>query len=312
MGLKVRTDAGEIWNHGSMPLARLIFEAAEPPANWLGAWSFPVAPFVGLAVLLALYLRGWAVARRTRWHELPVWRAACFVGGVLSLWIAIASPIDALDDYLLAAHMIQHFILMSIAPPLLVLGAPTVPMLRGLPRLLIRFPAAPLLRARWFRATIWFVTHPVSAWLAMNIAYLGWHVPVLFELTFRSERVHQFEHLCFLLTSIAFWWVVLAPWPSHRRWPRWSMIPYLLTADVMNTILSATLAFSGKVLYPSYAEAPRISTLSPLKDQVAAGAEMWVLNSIVFLIPAVVLTMKMLSPKALRAEGAESRARIAS
>lgn len=289
-----------------MPLARLILEATERPTDFLMAWSFPVVPFVGLAVTFILYLRGWAVARRTRGNELPPWRAACFTAGIFSLWIAIASPVDALDDYLLAAHMIQHFILMSVAPPLLVLGAPTVPLLRGLPRVLILFPAGPLLRARWFRAFTRFVTHPVFAWLAMNIAYLGWHVPALFELTFKSERVHQFEHLCFLLTSLVFWWVVLAPWPSHRRWPRWTVIPYLLTADIVNTVLSATLAFSGKVLYPSYVAAPRISTLTPLKDQVAAGAEMWVLNSIVFLIPAVVITMKMLSPKVLR-EGARLR-----
>jgi len=289
-----------------MPLARLILEATERPTDFLMAWSFPVVPFVGLAVTFILYLRGWAVARRTRSNELPPWRAACFTAGVISLWIAIASPVDALDDYLLAAHMIQHFILMSVAPPLLVLGAPTVPLLRGLPRVLILFPAGPLLRARWFRAFTRFVTHPVFGWLAMNIAYLGWHVPTLFELTFKSERVHQFEHLCFLLTSLVFWWVVLAPWPSHRRWPRWTAIPYLLTADIINTVLSATLAFSGKVLYPSYAAAPRITALTPLKDQVAAGAEMWVLNSIVFLIPAVVITMKMLSPKVLR-EGARLR-----
>jgi len=285
-----------------MPLAQLMLEAAEPPANLLTAWSFPVAPFVGLAIALLLYLRGWAIARRTRPRELPLWRVACFAGGIFSLWIAIASPIDALDDYLLVAHMIQHFILMSIAPPLIVLGAPAVPLLRGLPRLLVRFPVGPLLRARWFRGVLRLVVHPVFAWLAMNIAYLAWHVPALFELTFKSERIHQFEHLCFLLTSVAFWWAVLAPWPSHARWPRWTGIPYLLTADVMNTILSATLAFSGKVLYASYAAAPRISTLSPLKDQVAAGAEMWVLNSVVFLIPAVVLTMNMLTPKALRNE----------
>jgi len=124
----------------------------------------------------------------------------------------------------------------------------------------------------------------------MNIAYLAWHVPVMFELAFLSEAVHNFEHLCFFLTSVAFWWVVLAPWPSQPRWPRWSMIPYLLTADIVNTVLSATLAFSGKVLYPFYAAAPRLTSLTPLKDQIAAGAEMWVLNSIVFLIPSVVLT----------------------
>lgn len=291
-----------------MPIG-LTFAAGEPPADFLAAWSFPVAPLMGLAAALALYLRGWAAARRTRSCELPFWRAACFVAGILALWIAVASPIDALDDYLLAAHMIQHFILMSIAPPLIVLGAPTVPLLRGLPRYLIRFPTGPLLRAGWFRAVLRFVTHPAVAWLAMNIAYLAWHVPALFEITFRSERIHDFEHLCFFLTSLGFWWVVLAPWPSHARWPRWTMIPYLLTADVVNTVLSATLAFSGKVLYPSYAAAPRITALSPLRDQVAAGAEMWVLNSIVFLIPAVVLTMKLLAPKSLRNARNEGRVR---
>jgi len=283
-----------------MRLEQLILDAIDPPVNLLAAWSFPGVPFVGLSIALIVYLRGWRAAQRTRPHELPLWRAACFVAGILSLWIAVASPIAALDDYLLAAHMIQHFILMSIAPPLIVLGAPAVPLLRGLPRFLIRFPAGPLLRARWFRATLRFAMHPATAWLAMNIAYLGWHVPALFELTFRSERIHDFEHLCFFLTSLAFWWVVLAPWPAHARWPRWAMIPYLLTADVVNTVLSATLAFSGKVLYAPYAAAPRITALSPLKDQVAAGAEMWVLNSIVFLIPAVMLTMTLLTPKALR------------
>ena len=112
--------------------------------------------------------------------------------GVLSLWIALASPIDALDDYLLTAHMIQHFILMSIAPPLIVLGAPVVPLLRGMPRVLIRRWLRPVFRARWLRAVVHTVTHPVFAWIAMNVAYLGWHVPAAFELTFRSEADSQF------------------------------------------------------------------------------------------------------------------------
>ena len=271
-----------------------ILDTDPLPANFLAAWSFPVAPFLALAVSLLLYLRGWGTARLTRPRELPPWRAASFLAGIASLWIAIASPIDALDDYLLAAHMIQHFILMSIAPPLIVLGAPTVPFLRGIPRRL-RFVIWPLLRARWFHKLARLIVHPVVAWLLMNIAYLGWHVPAAFELTFRSETIHQFEHACFFLTSVAFWWVVLAPWPARRAWPRWTVIPFLLTADILNTVLSATLAFSGHVLYPSYQQAERISSLTPLQDQVAAGAEMWVLNSLVFLVPAVVVTLRMLS-----------------
>ena len=79
-------------------------------------WSFPPLPFLALSLTVLIYLLGWRVTHRTRPRELPPWRAVSFLAGIASLWIAIASPIDALDDFLLAAHMIQHFILMSIAP----------------------------------------------------------------------------------------------------------------------------------------------------------------------------------------------------
>lgn len=137
----------------------------------------------------------------------------------------------------------------------------------------------------------------MTAWMAMNVAYLGWHVPAMFELTFRNETIHDFEHVCFFATSVGFWWIVILPWPARARWPRWTVIPYLLSADVVNTVLSAALVFAGKVLYPSYAAAERVTTLTPLKDQAAAGAEMWVLNSMVFLAPAALLTYQLLSPR---------------
>lgn len=279
----------------------LFFADADDAASVSDAiqhgWTLPLIPFIGLTVLLAVYLRGWLKARHTRPVELPLWRAVTFTAGVLSLWMALASPIDALDDVLLSTHMLQHFILMSVAPPLMVLGAPTVPLLRGLPRFFIRFGMGPLLRQKWFHAILRFITHPMTAWLAMNVAYLGWHVPRMFELTFRSEQIHDFEHLCFFLTSVGFWWVVLVPWPSRARWPRWTVIPYLLSADIVNTILSATLVFSGKVLYPSYAAAPRVTSMTPMQDQAAAGAGMWVANSVAFLVPAMLITVQMLSPQ---------------
>ena len=295
--------------HAANTLAFLDTEAVPVLSRGiLRDWSWPVLPLVSLVVLAAVYLRGWLLARRTRPAELPVWRAVCFFSGVLALWVAIASPIDALDDYLLAAHMIQHFILMSVAPPLMVLGAPAVPLLRGLPRWVIRKPLHPFFASRMVQRILHAVSHPIVIWLAMNVAYLGWHVPAAFELTFRSEAWHNTEHLCFFLTSTAFWWVVLQPWPSRPRWPRWTAIPYLLGADVVNTILSALLAFSGRVLYPSYAAAPRVSSLTPLQDQVAAGSEMWVLNSLVMLAPAVIITMHLLSPRYLR-EGSHAEPR---
>lgn len=262
-------------------------------------WSFPPVPAVGIVLTLVVYLRGWMRAHRTRPLLLPRWRMGMFVLGMLVLWIAIASPIDELDEYLLCGHMIQHFLLMSAVPPLLLLGYPTVPLLRGLPQSVVK-GLAPLFRSRGLHAFFRFLVHPVTAWLAMNIAYLLWHVPVMFELTFRSERWHDFEHLCFVGTSLLFWWVVIQPWPARAWWPRWTVIPFLLSGDVVNTMLSAALTFSGRVFYPSYAAAERITRLSPLQDQIAAGGEMWVLNSIVFLIPAAVITMRLLAPRHLR------------
>ena len=94
----------------------------EFPHGILAAWSWPLWPAVGIAIAGTLYLRGWRALQRTRAREMPLWRAVCFLGGLLALWIALASPIDALDDFLLSAHMLQHFILMSVAPPLVEMG----------------------------------------------------------------------------------------------------------------------------------------------------------------------------------------------
>jgi len=77
------------------------------------------------------------------------------------------------------------------------------------------------------------------------------------------------------------------------------MVLYLLLADLENTVLSAILAFSDRLLYPSYAGAPRLFGLSPMEDQVAAGAFMWVAGSLAFIVPAIALTIQCLSTRTL-------------
>jgi cytochrome c oxidase assembly factor CtaG len=269
---------------------------AEVPDNLATAWTFPLWPCLSLLLAGLVYLRGWQRAHHTQPIQLPLWRAIAFFLGIASVWIAIGSPINALDDLLLSAHMTQHLILMSVAPPLILLGAPTVPLLRGLPRSILRAVIGPLLRARWFRKLIDFLKHPIVGWLAMNVAFIGWHSTRAFELALRSETWHTVEHLCFFLTSLAFWWTVIQPWPSKAIWSRWIVILYLLTADLVNTGLSAFLAFCGRVLYPTYATAPRVFRLSPLNDQIAAGAGMWLFGSLIFLIAAAFVLFRLLSP----------------
>jgi putative membrane protein len=225
-------------------------------------------------------------------------------GGIVSALATVRvfgrDPVDTFSESLLFMHMAQHFVLMSIAPPLIVLGAPVVPMLRGLPRPVIRSVFRPLFATGFVRETGSFLTRPKVAWIAMNAAYVGWHIPKAYEFALASENWHNFEHACFFFTSLMFWWPVIAPWPWRQRGSRWLLLPYLVGADLVNTGLSAFLCFSGRLLYPSYGAIPRLFGLSALNDQIAAGAFMWVMGSTVFLIPAMAITVQLLSPRRQR------------
>jgi cytochrome c oxidase assembly factor CtaG len=259
-------------------------------------WNIPPWTTLALLVTALVYVRGWLLIGRTRPEQFPEWRLGCFLGGLFTLFLAVASPLDTLDDRLLAAHMGQHFIFMSVAPPLLLLGAPQVPLLRGLPRPFVRSVLGPLFRMHWLRKVGRFLTNLKPAWLMMNIAYLGWHVPKAYELALRSEGWHNVEHACFFVTSVFFWWPILRPWPTRRRALRWMLIPYILASDFVNTGLSAFLCFAGRPIYPSYVLKTNPLGWSPIYDQAAAGAFMWVFGSTVFLIPAFWITVRLLSP----------------
>jgi cytochrome c oxidase assembly factor CtaG len=192
-------------------------------------------------------------------------------------------------------HMAQHFVLMSVAPPLIVLGCPFVPMLRGLPGPTVRRIGGPIFRSSFTHFVQNLFSRLPFAWLAMNLTYVGWHIPKAYEFALSSESWHNFEHFCFFATSLIFWWPIVQPWPARRRGDSWMIIPYLLTSDFVNTGLSAFLCFSGRLLYPSYGVVDRPFGIDALKDQIAAGAFMWVFGSLVFLVPAIYLTTRFLA-----------------
>ena len=260
-------------------------------------WDVPWLATLTLLAVAALYVIGWARARKTRPNELPLWRLVAFLSGIFSVFVAIASPLDTLSESLLFMHMAQHFVLMSIAPPLIVLGAPVVPLLRGLPRIVIRTCLRPLFGSQCARSLSRFMTLPSICWMAMNGAYVGWHIPAAYEYALQSESWHNVEHASFFFTSILFWWPVIRPWPSHQGSMQLTAVPYLLGADLVNTGVSAFLCFSGWLIYPSYATVARPLPISPLNDQIAAGAFMWVFGSMVFLIPVAAVIMQALSAR---------------
>src|SRR6202035_722404 len=96
------------------------------------AWDVPPMVTGALLATATIYARGWIQIRRTRPVHFPRWRLVAFMCGIAAVFVAVASPLDTFSESLLFMHMGQHFVLMSIAPPLLVLGAPVVPILRGL------------------------------------------------------------------------------------------------------------------------------------------------------------------------------------
>lgn len=268
-----------------------------PQQAVLASWSFP--PWVTALNLLSalLYVRGWLALRRVMPARFEPWRLISFLSGIAALQIALASPIDAFDSFFLADHMVQHEMLMMVIPPLVLLGNPMIPLLRGLPRWIARKVLAPFLGwspiARLGRT----ITHPAFCWLVFSISLAAWHFPGPYDLALRSDVWHDVEHASFLFTSILFWWPVLQPWPSRSYWPRWTVPVYLLLAGFVNTVISAFLVFSGRPLYAAYLTIPRIGSMSALNDQVLAGVVMWFAGSIAFLIPAVVLMVKLLSPQ---------------
>ena len=195
------------------------------------------------------------------------WRIAAFAGGLAALWIAVASPVSHLDHHLLTAHMAQHLLLMIVAAPLILLGVGSSFRLHRRPNLVV-------------------------AWLAGSLTVIIWHVPAIFELALRSPFWHAFEHASFFVAGIVFWWPAVY---SGLEAQSWSLPIYFFLATLPCDALSAFLAFCDNVVYPPYSSGHRHFGLSPLDDQELAGALMWVTVTFAYLIPALVLTARLLS-----------------
>ena len=259
------------------------------------SWHIHPLSVAFLIVTALVYLRGWIRGRRLFHGSLDFNRLWAFMGGLLVLLLALESPLDTFDSLFLSAHMVQHLLLMMIAPPLLLLGRPTLPLLRGLPKAFVKGALGPFLTWRLLRQFFELLTAMPVAWLLFALSTVLWHVPVFYELALRSSAWHSVEHASFFWTGVFFWWPLIRQGPGKSRWPEWAAIPYLLFSDIVNTALSAFLIFSGKVLYPSY-EVVHISGFSATDDQALAGAIMWVPGSMVYLVPAIAFTMRLLSP----------------
>ena len=244
-----------------------------------------------LALTAFLYFRGWLRLQRTSPVLFPVWRLGTFLSGLLVIFLAVSYPLGVLDHQLLTAHMVKHLVLMVVAAPLILFGTGQ-PILSGLPN--------------WFTRSSFFTTRVRSlwgslsgnfifCWLAGTTTVIAWHIPYFFQLGLSSHAWHTIEDVSFVCAGLLFWRPIITRQANGANTAQWLPVLYLFLATVPCDILSAFLAFCGRVLYPHYLSSNQTFSLSALQDQECAGALMWVTVTFAYLIPAVLITAKILS-----------------
>jgi len=272
------------------------------------SWAIDARVVALLLLTAVVYLRGWLRGRRLLRDQHDALRLAAFMASLIVLFLATESPLDAFDTLFLSAHMTQHLLLMMIAPPLLLLSNPLLPMLRGLPKGFVKECLGPFLTWKPLKLFFGWLVSPIPAFVVFALSTVLWHLPVLYELALSSPAWHGLQHACFFWSGVIFWWPVIQPGPGKPRWPKWMAIPYLLFADILNTLLSVVFVFSGHLLYPSYGIV-RAGNLSALEDQSLAGLMMWIPGSVVYLVPAFILVMGLFTSARMETTTAPERVR---
>jgi putative membrane protein len=237
-----------------------------------------------LALLLVTAVWHWHGSRRAKLRAARArrfalrWRPIAFYAALVTIGGALSSPMDRLADKLFWAHMLQHVLLMLVAPPLIAFAAPWMAFWRPLPLALRRRLARAVVTSEPFeplrRAARW-IGSPVQAWLLFDVDLGLWHLPSLFDLTLRSQAVHYLEHASFVLLGILFWCQVIDSPPFHSRLGHLGRITFLMAGATASWLLAVVLEFANSPLYSAYASLPsRPGGISALGDQQLASGVM--------------------------------------
>ncbi len=221
----------------------------------------------------------------TPWFRHARWRPVLFFAGLLITLLALESPIDRGGDlYLFSLHMVQHMLLMMIAPPLLLLG-------------IAGARPAPRDRHTTLRSIWWAITRPWPAVILFNAVLLFWHIPSLYDTTLTTVPVHIVEHISFITAGLIVWWSVVDPIRDDRTVTvsPLTKIAALTVAGVPPTVLGIVFALAPAPLYSFYVQAPRLWGLSALTDQQYGGVIMLGVGNIVYFIAVIVVFMRLFS-----------------
>ena len=243
-------------------------------------WSADPAALVLIPLAALLYARGLAsLGSPRRFHD--GWRPLAFYLGLASALAALVGPLDHLAGELFLAHMVQHVVLILVAVPLVLLGAPVIPMMRGVPRVVRRNALIPLLKLRLVRAILRLISQPLVAWPLFVGSFLGWHFALAFEAAATNEAVHVLEHASFAIGAYLFWWNIIDPLPLKANLSYLARVPYIFMTVVPNFILGAFLAFAPTAWYGVYAASAARYGMTGLEDQQLGGVIMWIPGSFI-------------------------------
>jgi putative membrane protein len=219
-----------------------------------------------VAALGALY--HWGSRRAARAPSTA--QRASFYASLAVLFLSLNGPLHDLSDaYLFSAHMVQHLVLTLVVPPL---------MLAGLTGDVLR----PLLRPRWLRAVAGRVTRATWCFATFNVVLAAWHLPPLYNLALAHHPVHIAQHLTFLAASVLMWWPLMSPLRELPRLSYPGQMLYCFLMVIPMSIVSIYITMADRVLYPSYAVAPRVLGISPMEDQHYGGLIMWIPGGLFF------------------------------
>ena len=279
------------------------------------SWDFRLELIVILFFLAYLFTGGWwRLRKRTRRkrttrqqsgsHELAArWRLVSYLSGLFIIAISLMSPIDVLGQQLFFMHMIQHLLLIMVAPVLLLIANPMPFLLWGLPekwRLKVGKAIGRLLhRDSSFRRVLKAVTAVGVVWLFWTISVIGWHDPSMYNAALRNQFIHDLEHITFFMASMLFWWHVTGAGPRiHKQFGHIGRIALVLAVVPINMALGVVLAFAGVVVYSYYEAVPRLWGLDAVTDQRIGGVIMWIPGSMMFILAALVLISRLLKEEA--------------
>ncbi len=260
----------------------------------LAHFSVHGSTVVGIAALVALYV--WRA--RVEPHTPSLGQRVAFASGLAILFLSLNGPLhDLSDDALFSAHMAQHMLLAMVVTPLLIAGTPGW-MLR------------PALRSRAVAAAARWVTHPVHAFVIFSVTLIAWHLPVLYNTAMAHHPIHIVQHLCFLVASTLLWWPLMSTMPELPRLSHPKQMLYALAMMAPMTAVSIFVTYADVVLYPAYAAAPRVTSLSALQDQRLGGLIMWIPGSLIVVTVVTVIFFRW-AGAAERADAAERGAQAA-